>query len=91
MSTKEFWQECYERGIAIIPFMAYSDYDATGNYSDEQKLGIRFVALEVQYGSPVSADLKDFYLAIDYAVARTDLVADTPEGALELYTKAYPK
>ena len=41
-----FWKDCAQLGVTVIPFIAYSQYDSTGNHSSDHCLGLRFVCIE---------------------------------------------
>lgn len=85
---KDLWQDCIELGAIVVPFTAYSDYGADGNYSDSRKIGLRFICMDAGYGVDLSACLKSadgFYLAADLQSTDVDCVADTPEEAIALF------
>ena len=85
-----FWEKCVENDVIIVAFIAYTKYDATGNLSEADKIGLRFVALKTMHGlrAQVAAD---FYLDIDDAASDPELIAETPAEALELYLKKAKK
>jgi hypothetical protein len=76
------WDDCVEAGAIIYPFIAYSEY-VDGNEHESKRLGLRFVALQADPSGVIAAG--EMYVDIDECVTDPELVADTPEGALQKY------
>lgn len=81
--TPEQWVICAERGIVIVAFKAYSQYDETGGLADKHYIGIRFGCLTSCDTDGAVVD-EDLFVYIDEAIGKFTPVAETPEQALEL-------
>lgn len=79
--VEAFWINCVEKNLVVVPFMAYSKYD-NGNLSDQDKIGLRFVAMGADLIATIDAN---FYLEMETSITARELIAETPEEAVTKY------
>ena len=77
------WRKMAEAEAALIAFTAYSKYNKVGGVDESDFIGIRFVCISADsVGIPLT---EDFYISSEDSAGNLELVADTPEAALELW------
>lgn len=77
----EFWLRCLKAGCVVVPLRVYSRYNAAGNTSEGDFVGLKFVALPFD-GEAVGPD---FYFGIEHHMSGDYPMFDTPEEALAEY------
>lgn len=79
--TASFILRCIDLGVIVIPFLAYSRYNAEGNFDDCDVIGIKYICVD---GSTTSV-FPNVYLELETSAGDDSLVGDTPQEALQLY------
>ena len=79
--NNEDWAKCIQHGLVVVPFKAYAKWNSTGNYSDENFVGMKFACID---GADLCAIVshREFWLYVD-SPAMFSTVRDTPEEAIE--------
>lgn len=83
-----FWIECVKAECVIVPVFLYDGYDAQGDFSPEQLIGLRFVALTNE-GTAALENGQAFMMVDDSVSDQADYFL-TPREALEAWKNRKP-
>lgn len=89
MITDEEMKRALDLNVVIVPFKAYSSYNDEGNLSEEDYLGVKFIAH--RYDNEAVFTKEFFCLMVDEIVTDITLVGETPTEALDKYEEWYKR